>query len=61
MLNIVGQQLPTLLDVTCCMHWYTLLHVVVGCWELLYPFAHHHQHGHTTTNLVGGRLHEAYM
>ena len=28
--NIVGQQLPTLLDVTCCVRLYTLL-PVVGC------------------------------
>ena len=28
--NIVGQQLPTLLDVTCCVRLYTLLHVG-GC------------------------------
>ena len=28
--NIFGQQLPTLLDVTCCVRLYTLLHVV-GC------------------------------
>ena len=28
--NIVGQQLPTLLDVTCCVCLHTLLHVV-GC------------------------------
>ena len=28
--NIVGQQLPTLLDVTCCIRLHTLLHVV-GC------------------------------
>ena len=26
--NIVGQQLPTLLDVTCCVRLHTLLHVV---------------------------------
>ena len=26
--NIVGQQLPTLLDVTCCVRFHTLLHVV---------------------------------
>ena len=26
--NIVGQQLPTLSNVTCCVHWHTLLHVV---------------------------------
>ena len=29
--NIVGQQLPTLLDVTCCVRLHTLLHDVVGC------------------------------
>ena len=29
--NIVGQQLPTLLDVTCCVHLYTLLRVVGSC------------------------------
>ena len=33
--NIVGQQLPTLLDVTCCVHLHTLLHAVTCCWELL--------------------------
>ena len=33
--TIVGQQLPTLLDVTSvCLH--TLLHVVANCWKLLY-------------------------
>ena len=29
--NIFGQQLPTLLDVTCCVRLYTLLHVVGYC------------------------------
>ena len=29
--NIAGQQLPTLLDVTCCVRLHTLLHVVGGC------------------------------
>ena len=29
--NIVGQQLPTLLDATCCVRLYTLL-LVVGCY-----------------------------
>ena len=29
--NIVGQQLPTLLDVTCCVRLHTLLHVVGSC------------------------------
>ena len=29
--NIVDQPLPTLLDVTCCVHLHTLLHVVVCC------------------------------
>ena len=27
-LHPVGQQLPTLLTVTCCVRWHTLLHVV---------------------------------
>ena len=29
--GIVGQQLSTLLEVTCCVLWYTMLHVVVCC------------------------------
>ena len=33
--NIVGQQLPTLLYITCCIRFHTLLHVVACCWELL--------------------------
>ena len=33
--NIVDQQLPTLLDVTCRVRLHTLLHVVVCFWELL--------------------------
>ena len=33
--NIVGQQLPALLDVTCRVHLHTLLHAVACCWELL--------------------------
>ena len=33
--NIVGQQLPTLLDVTCCVCLHTLLHVVGCCCVLL--------------------------
>ena len=33
--NSVGQQLPTLFNVTCCVCLYTLLHVVACCWELL--------------------------
>ena len=32
--NIVGEQLPTLLDVTCHVRLINLLHVVVYCWEL---------------------------
>ena len=31
----ISQQLPTLLDVTCCFHLHALLHVVARCWELL--------------------------
>ena len=33
--NIVGQQLPTLFDVLCCVRLHTLLHVVACCWDLL--------------------------
>ena len=33
--NIVGQQLPALLDVACCVRLQTLLHVVACCCELL--------------------------
>ena len=33
--NIVGQQLPTLLDVTCSVRLHTLLHIVACSWELL--------------------------
>ena len=33
--NIVGQQLPTLLDVTCCVRLHSLLHVVGCCCVLL--------------------------
>ena len=29
--NIVGQQLPTLVDVTCCVRFHTVLHVVRCC------------------------------
>ena len=34
-LNIVGQQLPTLLDITCCVRLHTLLHVIGCCCVLL--------------------------
>ena len=30
----------------CCVRLHTLLLVAAYCWELLHPFAHHHQHGH---------------
>ena len=33
--NVVCQQLPTLLDITCCVRLYTLLHVVACCWKVL--------------------------
>ena len=33
--NIVDQQLPTLLDVTCCVRLHTPLHVVGCCYVLL--------------------------
>ena len=34
-LNIVGQQLPTLLDIKCCVRLHTLFHVVGCCCVLL--------------------------
>ena len=46
--NIVGQQLPTLLDVTCCVRLHILLHVVGCCWELLCSFVR--------SNVAGGHL-----
>ena len=33
--NIADQQLPTLMDVTCCVRKHTLLHVVASCCVLL--------------------------
>ena len=36
--NIVGQQLPTLLDVTCCVRVHTMWHVVGCCCVLLRKF-----------------------
>ena len=33
--NIVGQQIPILLDVTCCVLLHTLLYIAACCWELL--------------------------
>ena len=33
--NIVGKQLPTFLDITCCFRLHTLQHVVACCWESL--------------------------
>ena len=46
--NIVGQHLPTLLDVTCCVRLHILLHVVGCCWELLCSFVR--------SNVAGGHL-----
>ena len=34
--NIVGQQIPTSLDVTRYVRLHTLWHVVACCWELLH-------------------------
>ena len=36
--NIVGQQLPTLLDVTCCVCLHTLLHFVGYCYIVCWGF-----------------------
>ena len=54
--NIVGQQLPTLLNVICCVRLHTLLHVVACCWELLHPFAHYCNTDATTRNIVGATM-----
>ena len=48
--NIVGQQLPILLDVTCCVRLHTLLHVVGSCCIRLHTTANTDA---TTPNIVG--------
>ena len=42
--NIVGQQLPTLLDVTCCVRLHTLLHVVAQSLKPVKLSANNSQH-----------------
>ena len=42
--NTVGQQLPTLLDVTCCVPLHTLLHVVAQSLKLVKLWANNSQH-----------------
>ena len=62
--NSVGQQLPTLLDVICCVRLHTLLHVVWSCcakFETGQTFSYV-QTDATTYNIVGSccvRLHAA--
>ena len=48
--NIVGQQLPILLDVTCCVRLHTLLHVVGSCCIRLHTTANTDA---TTPNIAG--------
>ena len=48
--NIVGQELPILLDVTCCVRLHTLLHVVGSCCIRLHTTANTDA---TTPNIVG--------
>ena len=48
--NIVGQELPILLDVTCCVRLHTLLHVVGGCCIRLHTTANTDA---TTPNIIG--------
>ena len=48
--NIVGQQLPILLDVTCCVRLHALLHVVGSCCIRLHTTANTDA---TTPNIVG--------
>ena len=50
--NIVGQQLPTLLDVTCCVRLHTLLHVVGCCAK----FETGQTFQPTTPNIVGATM-----
>ena len=33
--NVVGQQLPTSLDVTCCVRFHTLSHISACCWDVV--------------------------
>ena len=59
----------TLLDITCCVLFHTLLHVVVTFWELLNPFVHlcntdANNTQHCWHNIVGiccVRLHDACL
>ena len=48
--NIVGQQLPILLDVACCVRLHTLLHVVGSCCIRLHTTDNTDA---TTPNIVG--------
>ena len=48
--NIVGQQLPILLDVTCCVRLHALLHVVGSCCIRLHTTANTDA---TTPNIAG--------
>ena len=69
--NIVGQQPPTLVDVTYCVQLHTLLlYAVACCLEFLQQFSHHcSQHGrnnsqHSRANSLGScclRLHVAWL
>ena len=49
--NIVGHQLPTLLDVTCCVRLHTLLHVVGCCCVLLRKVWNRSNFSATTPNI----------
>ena len=49
----VGQQLPTLLDISCCVRLHTLLHVVGSCCIRLHTLA---TRDATTRNIVGATM-----
>ena len=49
--GIVGQQLPTLLDVTCRARQHTPLHVVTCCWEMLRKVRNRSNFEPTTPNI----------
>ena len=54
--NIVGQQLVTLLDVTCCVRLHTLLHVVGSCrakFETVQTFSNVRTEATTVPTMLG--------
>ena len=58
--NIIGQQLPTLLDVACCICFHTLLHVVACCWGVVAQSLKPVKLLATTLHIVGHSLHSQW-